>query len=1219
MKMSKLILLVLLPFLILTLVLPALVAAQYGGKEEVIEQVLEVTTEQLSGYREIGDQPDGSYIQRYCSCDTECCQGEVQYFKDDSFWEYKLEICRWDTESKATAYLVTQLESYLSSTTFHEYPAGIWTTSEQGQPSVLMWQSDKFVFYIDATNKPVKAAAEILYANAVNYGLITSAQETVAQDSDGDGVPDDIDQCSGTPPGTPVDATGCPLATGIGIAVSLDGQDYGPGEVIKVKVDACDGATGDPIQGASVQLEVKGPQGVIQPGIATPFGPSTDALGDYKADVFLPDGIAEGTYTLRAIVSAAGYPQAIRSVQFNVGLLGLQVVVSTASGKTQFEPGDTTYFTVTVFEAKPSGNAVDDAVLSINAPGAPSSMTTNPNGEYSWSHTWTEQERGTWQVDVKASKPGYSDGQDTISIVIGGLQIVVTTDKANYILGDEIYITCQVNSPEADERDTDVEILIYDSDSTLLDRYQAPENKEGIYQHSYPIRGEVCATQWTIVAMARKIGYGALEAKTLVSINDSIDLKATMKVKQNLTPPMMSTLVPHLGKADVRIELKISGENKKYEVDLSNIPVRFWIDSPSKLSPEQTLTAKGGHAKATVDFHPDEDGKIFAYAEYPARLNVSPDQTTAPSDELATEKVLLRSICDQYNTGMYENKPVSDIALSTEELKSQFAQAVEEYGENRVSASHHLEPTLLSFLANPGTECSVTYYTGKETALRDYVEAADSGKGKITPGDLFKRSLQLNDGDMTDALLTCHNLLRAAARGGEDLPLTPDEQQILDKGYDKFDRDQFDKWQTVRSKTGRYADEETFSKLAPLRSNDNEGAWYHLFGTATLALNSQSSYIKWDSLEMLPNIPIHQIKNRGIVEIEEGMVSGDKWADPPEYCIDNFGLEIGDLLRQKSRQASESRVEERIRLSVPLDQWKLEGRNTMAIRMACPTSITVTNVDTGEYFELQQGKTPDGSLPCRFILVPEDDTFGLLLIVESGDYDIDMEAAEDGTTSVYVYDFASRTGADYADFTVQSGDTIGLPIHSGNVGEPMTKSDHSQIYPVIDQLSEQEEKEIRQQVEEKYAANAENQPPVASFFTLPETPVTGDYIALVSTSSDPDGERLIHSWYLDRQYILQAADSMNWGIENLPPGQHTIKLVVEDFDGASDECAVLISLAKAGGLLGKLKGLIDSPAKAIQGIDLKLPVVNIIIGKDKITITIEGDEDAVTRIEIEFP
>src|SRR6185437_751734 len=32
-------------------------------------------------------------------------------------------------------------------------------------------------------------------------------------DSDGDGVPDRLDKCPNTPPGTKVDATGCPLDT----------------------------------------------------------------------------------------------------------------------------------------------------------------------------------------------------------------------------------------------------------------------------------------------------------------------------------------------------------------------------------------------------------------------------------------------------------------------------------------------------------------------------------------------------------------------------------------------------------------------------------------------------------------------------------------------------------------------------------------------------------------------------------------------------------------------------------------------------------------------------------------------------------------------------------------------------------------------------------------------------------------------------------------------
>ena len=38
-------------------------------------------------------------------------------------------------------------------------------------------------------------------------------EETQAADSDGDGVPDDLDQCPGTPEGAPVDETGCAIDT----------------------------------------------------------------------------------------------------------------------------------------------------------------------------------------------------------------------------------------------------------------------------------------------------------------------------------------------------------------------------------------------------------------------------------------------------------------------------------------------------------------------------------------------------------------------------------------------------------------------------------------------------------------------------------------------------------------------------------------------------------------------------------------------------------------------------------------------------------------------------------------------------------------------------------------------------------------------------------------------------------------------------------------------
>ena len=81
----------------------------------------------------------------------------------------------------------------------------------------------------------------------VGVGLVYSWGGAIAPkkvpDSDGDGVPDDMDKCQGTPPGTPVDANGCELdSDGDGV---VDSKDRCPNTPPGTKVDA----TGCPIDG----------------------------------------------------------------------------------------------------------------------------------------------------------------------------------------------------------------------------------------------------------------------------------------------------------------------------------------------------------------------------------------------------------------------------------------------------------------------------------------------------------------------------------------------------------------------------------------------------------------------------------------------------------------------------------------------------------------------------------------------------------------------------------------------------------------------------------------------------------------------------------------------------------------------------------------------------------------------------------------------------------
>lgn len=73
-------------------------------------------------------------------------------------------------------------------------------------------------------------------AGATAAALLCHSGDSGVADSDGDGVPDDVDQCPGTPAGVAVDAKGCPLdSDGDGVPDYLDEC---PGTPAGTEVDA---------------------------------------------------------------------------------------------------------------------------------------------------------------------------------------------------------------------------------------------------------------------------------------------------------------------------------------------------------------------------------------------------------------------------------------------------------------------------------------------------------------------------------------------------------------------------------------------------------------------------------------------------------------------------------------------------------------------------------------------------------------------------------------------------------------------------------------------------------------------------------------------------------------------------------------------------------------------------------------------------------------------
>lgn len=114
-------------------------------------------------------------------------------------------------------------------------------------------------------------------AGATAGALMCADYSETVGDSDGDGVPDDRDQCPNTPAGVAVDANGCPLdSDGDGVP---DYMDECPGTPAGVEVDAA---------GCPLDSDGDGVPDYMDQCPNTPAGAEVNALG-CEADVVLQD------------------------------------------------------------------------------------------------------------------------------------------------------------------------------------------------------------------------------------------------------------------------------------------------------------------------------------------------------------------------------------------------------------------------------------------------------------------------------------------------------------------------------------------------------------------------------------------------------------------------------------------------------------------------------------------------------------------------------------------------------------------------------------------------------------------------------------------------------------------------------------------------------------------------------------------------------------------
>gem|GEM_PF-5715121 len=632
---------------------------------------------------------------------------------------------------------------------------------------------------------------------------------------------------------------------------------------------------------------------------------------------------------------------------------------------------------------------------------------------------------------------------------------------------------------------------------------------------------------------------------------DRIDLKGTLFVRQELQEPgkigdlfrlrnPVTSLREFLkeGKASHYLVFQVENLPSKLK---SPVKVTFEVDPPSKLSgsfrnipvahvvrqnvPSEEASASFVYIPSEVSsdagvVYDRDAGVIYGRARYPEYFQLIKDEYV-PSAKTKTSTVRIRKVCG--GTGLsivddfYKDNLVSDMKYDFQELDSQFRRAVEEYGKNSITVTSYNFEGLGFFLANHGGEMmgmKIEYYSGKESELRDYVYSEGKSK-KISPGGLLKKALELNSGNLTNALLTCHNLTRAAGRGRENfgaqftgeeaeinkgfLESSSSEQKEFMKKFTRYDElpmeerpkaasDFAAKVDEIRKKKGEKEEPELFNCLERMRGDDNAAGWYHLFGTATASFASQTETGKANQVLFLRWITPSFLQRKGLNLViwgEERFVSADIFSDPNEYCVDNCGLLLGDTLLDyvktgRAWAAKRNRYNRYIKdMKDYLTQQKIDTSRwgdsppPWAVCLDCPVSMTVTDRKTGRSFVFDQEKgIVAGDLPSWVMCLPDGGGkyFRLLAYFPPVDLEVRCRALEKGSFSLTSFDFKSRNLARYDNVAVEAGDDLSVNVPFGNVKQDMKNRRGQTFKPDVRTVSQNELNDLRRETDQELAS-----------------------------------------------------------------------------------------------------------------------------------------------------
>ena len=265
------------------------------------------------------------------------------------------------------------------------------------------------------------------------------------------------------------------------MSISVDKKSYTPGSLVIIEGSVWESEDGLPQQGASVKLEVD--------GIAA--SDATDPEGRHRIEFILPSDAQVGTtYTAVATASKTDWESARGSKTFTVTGEGmLSVEIKTDKKIYGFGEAFTGTMRVRDKQANPVPGA-DVKLLFVHESGASTDFSgmSDTGGEMPFSGIWQEEHKGSWKIEVIASKDKFS-GQGSLTIIVGiagKLKVSLDKTKEYYGVGEIIELSGDVTFEKAGVTDAEVNVILLSAGKVVW-KGKASTNQLGHFESNIPL------------------------------------------------------------------------------------------------------------------------------------------------------------------------------------------------------------------------------------------------------------------------------------------------------------------------------------------------------------------------------------------------------------------------------------------------------------------------------------------------------------------------------------------------------------------------------------------------------------------------------------------------------------------------------------------------------------------------------------------------------------